>query len=351
MERKTTTFKESEPKWSKFFSRIQWIVSSFVEQKKAFNSEIGWYGMVWWFAIYLRNSKLASRMLQCVIKSTDSYFETHYPDIIDKYVNFDAEKNHSEMLTNKDYPIWCFWWQGEDKMPFIAKSCFERIKRNNDNVVLITQKNIHQYVDIPNVIFERVNEGKISFTHLSDILRLTLLADHGGMWVDVTCFNPYPIPAVAKEMEFYSPHDVQKQKTLRNVSYLCDLGGWRSWNLGTRRKNGLLFSFCRDLIQRIAIDSGCMPNYFMVDLMISYAYRKFPAVKDMIDAMPDINTRCADLFLLYFNPNRIWDEDEYKKLIEKDWMFKLTYKTVWLEKVNGKDTFYGKLFGHNPESI
>jgi hypothetical protein len=94
-----------------------------------------------------------------------------------------------------------------------------------------------------------------------------------------------------------------------------------------------------------------MPNYFMVDLMISYAYRKFPAVKDMIDAMPDINTRCADLFLLYFNPNRIWDEDEYKKLIEKDWMFKLTYKTVWLEKVNGKDTFYGKLFGHNPESI
>ena len=59
--------------------------------------------------------------------------------------------------------------------------------------------------------------------------------------------------------------------------------------------------------------------------------------------MPDINTKCADLFLNYFNKNKIYDEGEYTDLIKEDWLFKLTYKTVWLKEVDGKDTFFGKL--------
>ena len=82
----------------------------------------------------------------------------------------------------------------------------------------------------------------------------------------------------------------------------------------------------------------------MVDLIMCYAYRKFHYAKKTIDGMPDINTKCADLFLNYFNKNKIYDEKEYNELIKDNWLFKLTYKTVWQKKIDGKYTFFGKLF-------
>ncbi len=61
----------------------------------------------------------------------------------------------------------------------------------------------------------------------------------------------------------------------------------------------------------------------------------------MIDAVPENNVRRNDL---HFMLNKPYDENEYKNLIEFDWLFKLSYKTPWKEKTeDGKMTFYGML--------
>lgn len=342
-------FKVREPRWSKALSRTKWIMISFFKQWREYGFNVAWHGFIWWVSIYAKCPTVSAKALASLTKSLDAYFERNYKDIISKYI--DSSDNNiiesNNIIPVQDYPIWCFWWQGEENMPQIVRSCFLRIKRNNKNVILITQSNIREFVHLSHEIYEKVSIGKISYTHLSDILRLTLLANHGGMWIDVTCFNPYSIPDYAKQLLFCSPHDVYKQKNQKQVTYWCDLGGWRSWNIGTNIRNSVLFSFCRDMIQTIALRQNCMPNYFMVDCLLNYAYRKLTGVKQTIDNLPDINTKCADLFLYYFNTNRPWNESEYSKLIENDWMFKLTYKTVWLETVNGKVTFYGKLFADN----
>lgn len=341
MANKAELFKVSEPKWRKAFSRTKWILSSFYEQGRHYGFSYAFFGLLWWIGIYGRNPYLSAWAMRNMIKRIDTFLENKYSDIIAEYSH---PKPPGELIPIADYPIWLFWWQGIDNMPSIVRGCYNRIVANNRNVILLTKDNFTRYVTIPNKIYEKVTHGELSYTHFSDILRLSLLAEKGGMWVDVTCFNPYEIPVAAKQMVFCSPHDNIKQRHLKdNYSYFCDSGGWRSWNLGTSMKHNFIFMFCSDLIQALTINEKYLPNYFMVDLVLCYAYRKIPGVKEIIDRMPDINTRCADLFLLYFNKNRIYDENEYQKLIEKTWLFKLTYKTVWLNKLDGKDTFFGKL--------
>ena len=81
-------------------------------------------------------------------------------------------------------------------MPPIVQSCFQSLCSHAGNhlVHLITQENISKYVTIPDYILRKVQEGKISFTHFSDILRMCLLYEHGGLWIDATVYVSEPIP-------------------------------------------------------------------------------------------------------------------------------------------------------------
>ena len=343
MKNKNLLFKIQEPKWKKLFSRPLWIYKSYLEQKKEYGTKIAGFGSLWWIGIYIRVPKLSIYAMKNLTKNIDSFFESKYSDIIDKYKNINIQISEKNKVPLDTYPIWIFWWQGEETMPSIVKKCYNYIKQYNDNVILITRQNVKEFVNLPESIYQKVESGKISYTHFSDILRLTLIAECGGMWIDATCYNPYSIPNSAKELIFYSPHNDKIVKK-SNFIYWCDSGGWRSWNLGSCIKQNPLFSFCKELIHEIAIKQECMPNYFMVDCLISYAYRNFPNIKKMIDNMPNCNTKCADLFLLYFNKNKIYNEEKYNQLIQDNWIFKLTYKTIWQSQVNGKLTFYGKIF-------
>ena len=55
-------------------------------------------------------------------------------------------------------------------------------------VIILTEDNYKQYVNIPEWLEEKKNKGVISRTHFSDVLRLTLLSHYGGLWLDSTFF-------------------------------------------------------------------------------------------------------------------------------------------------------------------
>ena len=86
--------------------------------------------------------------------------------------------------------IWIFWWQGYDTAPLLVKKCIDSIIKNAGNhpVILITKENWKNYADIPDYIIEKVEKGIITLTHFSDILRMSLVSEHGGLWLDATIF-------------------------------------------------------------------------------------------------------------------------------------------------------------------
>ena len=50
----------------------------------------------------------------------------------------------------------------------------------------LTKNNFKQYIELPDYIEKKFEKGKISMAHFSDLLRISLLAKWGGMWIDST---------------------------------------------------------------------------------------------------------------------------------------------------------------------
>lgn len=73
-------------------------------------------------------------------------------------------------------------------MPQLVQGCFRQLTTYNDNVCLITKDNYNKYCHIPDYILQKLYRQEISITHFSDILRVSLLAENGGLWLDSTCW-------------------------------------------------------------------------------------------------------------------------------------------------------------------
>lgn len=88
-----------------------------------------------------------------------------------------------------DNPIWMMWLQGIENAPELSKVNYQYLKKEfPDNFILVTQKNILEFIDLPEYILKKWRTGSISNTHFSDIVRLQLLDTYGGTWIDSTVF-------------------------------------------------------------------------------------------------------------------------------------------------------------------
>jgi hypothetical protein len=122
------------------------------------------------------------------IKSTFilKYLERHYSYVVDIF----RDKKNIEGQDDGVFPIWVCWWQGEAEMPNIVNVCYRSLLKNANghSVTLIRKNNYQKYVTIPDYIKNKFDKGDISIAHWSDVIRVCLLFEHGGMWIDATYF-------------------------------------------------------------------------------------------------------------------------------------------------------------------
>lgn len=88
--------------------------------------------------------------------------------------------------------LWLMWHQGLQRAPFIVKECVESWVSKNPSwdVVVLDSENVQNYVEIecPSSIFT-----KLELCHQSDLIRLALLSEYGGVWADATTFCRKPL--------------------------------------------------------------------------------------------------------------------------------------------------------------
>ncbi len=88
--------------------------------------------------------------------------------------------------------IWLLWLQGWDDAPWLVKQVAESWEINNPdwNIEYVTLDNLHTYVQDIDYLYDRSRE--IIPAHKADIIRLSLLKNHGGVWADATllCMQP-----------------------------------------------------------------------------------------------------------------------------------------------------------------
>jgi mannosyltransferase OCH1-like enzyme len=91
------------------------------------------------------------------------------------------------------------------------------IKENPGWKVFILDANtVHDYVhlEVPEKIM-----GKLSLAHQSDLIRLSLLSNHGGVWVDATTFCINPLHGWIDDhckSGFFAFHRPTREKLLSN---------------------------------------------------------------------------------------------------------------------------------------
>lgn len=95
-------------------------------------------------------------------------------------INYDVQPIIT-LLPNHTKIIWTFWHNLDDS-PTIVKTNFEFIQKKYPDWVLIvlTNENISYYVDTD--IIKLVKAKGI--THKTDLYRLYVLKNHGGLWID-----------------------------------------------------------------------------------------------------------------------------------------------------------------------
>jgi hypothetical protein len=84
--------------------------------------------------------------------------------------------------------IWICWLQGLEKAPELVKCCYESIKNNfpEKNIIVLDESNLFEYAKLPNFIIDKWKKGIIGAAHFSDLVRLSILTERGGCWIDAT---------------------------------------------------------------------------------------------------------------------------------------------------------------------
>ena len=100
--------------------------------------------------------------------------------------------------------IFVLWFQGEENAPKVVKACIESIReRYKDRVVLLTSDNLDQYVKLPDYIVELWKNGEMISAHYSDIVRMELLKNYGGYWIDATALMTGEIFPEIEDSDFF----------------------------------------------------------------------------------------------------------------------------------------------------
>ena len=299
------------------------------------------YNLLWWICFYIQPPYCNQISTFAINKKTEwleKYFNRNYNDIIEKH-----KENVTVKVTANKVCIWVFWGQGEVHMPPLVKACYRQLTHYNRNVTLVTLENIKDFIELPGIIYEKANTGKISWAHFSDIVRNTLLAKYGGLWLDATVWVSGEIPfGKLSQVEIFSANG-KTPATSRSTRFWTSFEyNWSTWCMWSKHANNILYSFVSEILIAVAEREKQWPDYVIQDYFIYYAYNNIPGVKEMLEQSKTIS--CNNRNELANIMNNEFNTNQYKELTKADFVFKLSYRTKWhMTTKEGKQTFYGRI--------
>ncbi len=277
------------------------------------------------------------------------YVKTVVKPLLQLYESYAGNREQMKSLAEEIYqkddfegkiPIWVCWWQGEDSLPELVQVCLKSIQKNipGEKAVLrfITLENCMEYVTFTDTIIRKFQEGKITLTHLSDILRAELLYRYGGMWIDATYFVSDSLEKALFEKDMFwtikYPNAIWKSDVAQ--------GRW-SCNCLKVPPKSLFARFLMESFWYYWEVSDSLIDYFLIDHVAAVAYDTFSEVHKMIEDCPVSDTV---VFELQKNLNRKFDRKKYQEWTKKASFFKLNWRTNLEETtITQNQTFWGYL--------
>lgn len=302
---------------------------AFFDYVKPFGFKVAWYKMVTVETDRFLNTATGEYFAKKYQQTVLEYLKKKYAKEIEQ---LSLEFSNVKPIETSCPNIWQCWWQGEGELKDLTKICTESVKKNKGNypVILITWDNYTDYVAIPAIVIKKYKEGKVSLTELTDIMRMNLLFQNGGLWLDTTVLVTSPITGQHVESLFFTC----KEKC-RDHAFISDYR-WNTSCIGGK-KNNPLFGFVAKMFEIYWTKEDVLIDYYLFDYFIELAYQNLSFVKDEIDKLPfnNPNKHNVQHFL-----NKVFEEDKIRDLMLNTMFFKLSRKTSYCEEFNGKKTLY-----------
>lgn len=259
-----------------------------------------------------------------------NFLRTMLEPLLQKYENCKGEG-----ILEEGAPIWVCWWTGENNAPRLVQQCIRSIRKNAGEhpVYLISEDNYSDYLDIPNIILNKMESQKMGLAHFSDYLRVCLLERYGGLWLDATIFCSKKIPEDCFLIPFFTCRsEIKKGYYLSDFQWVtfC-LGGW---------KHHLFYQFMKEVFESYweVVDDAI--DYLFFDDLIYIAKENIPAIREALDAVPINNIHRDDLQAAM---NAALPATEFWNIIKDDTvLYKLSWRETYSENTSdGKQSVYG----------
>lgn len=242
---------------------------------------------------------------------------------------FDERIATTKCLSSRSNKIWVFWMQGLENAPALVQRCYRSLQENlkDREIVLITEKNLDEYVQFPDFIKDKLKRGVITYTHFSDLLRIELLIRYGGTWIDSTVFcSGKNVPSYMLDSDFFV---FQNLRPGNNGSIL----NFSSWFMTSCTNNKILLA-TRELLYAYWEKSNRMVDYFLIHhfMMIAGDYYKdeWNKIIQFPNSLPHV------LLLELFEP---FNQEKWDAVTAACPFHKLAYKRS-KEEMDRIGTFY-----------
>ncbi len=231
-----------------------------------------------------------------------------------RYVPKLGEFSVDKVSEKSDYVFQC-WWQGEENAPDVVKKSIASVRKfaSGKKYVLITKDNWKDWVDIPDYILKKFEDGLMLPAHFVDVLRLCLLSEYGGYWIDATCLMTRKFPKWLDESDFFMFHSNGTfSYTLINNCFIYSnahhylIEAWKFLMLEFWRYENRVYNY--------------FDSHFIFVAMIENDER---AKAEFIKMPKMFQTETHTLLSLWYDE---FDEKKFKEILANSFIHKLTYK-------------------------
>lgn len=182
---------------------------------------------------------------------------------------------------DKNEKIFTIWLQGEENAPELVKACYRSIRKNcTQELVVLDENTIWDYIDLPEVIKEKRRLGQIANAHFADICRVELLYRHGGIWLDSTGFATAPVPKWIIDQDFFVYMAGSNVGSPYSYIQNCFIRA---------RKGAYLLAAWRQTIHNFWMNEPREFDYFMHQLMFKALVQTDPVAAKYFEKMPHVD--------------------------------------------------------------
>lgn len=241
-------------------------------------------------------------------------YSLNYAKLFKQYGRFfkSLSYNDNETIAPTRIIWWC-WLQGEEQAPLLCKACLASLRRNlpQFEVKVVTEQNMFDYIHPPKHIIEKYQEGIISRTHFSDILRTLLLIEHGGVWIDSTVYcTGYNIPIFDYPLFVYQNWKFNIPQTMVASSWLI-----------SARKNDPILCATRDLLFEYWKDHDTLQHYYVYHFFFQMAANHYASLWKAVPRYSNIPPH-----ILQFELFEQYNDDRFRQIKSMSDFHKLSWK-------------------------